>query len=108
MTSPELPDTTKDKIASPWVMAYANCQTARRPEMEPHPDPSGRYIAYARKCRRAIPSGAATISKAPPRWCCSIPRPVPRKCWSIPSRAMSRVPTLIYVDTQNARSRLDP
>ena len=49
MTSPELPDTTKDQIASPWVMAYHELPERSPAEMEPHPDPSGRYIAYARE-----------------------------------------------------------
>ena len=49
MTSPELPDTTKDKIASPWVMAYHELPDRSPAEMEPHPDPSGRYIAYAKE-----------------------------------------------------------
>ena len=49
MTTPELPDTTKDKIDTPWVMAYHELPERSPAELEPHPDPSGRYIAYAKE-----------------------------------------------------------
>ncbi len=48
MTSPELPDPTRNKIDTPWVMAYHDLSGRSPAEMEPHPDPSGRYIAYAK------------------------------------------------------------
>ena len=49
VTTPEKPDLTKTKISTPWIMAYHELDERSPAEMEPHPDPSGRYIAYAKE-----------------------------------------------------------
>lgn len=49
VTTPEKPDLTKSAIATPWIMAYHELEERSPAEMEPHPDPSGRYVAYAKE-----------------------------------------------------------